>query len=61
MSGLTIEQEEEIKIIRANYHKTRLLCERVDLLLITYEELEAEREKNKQLFILCDLCKEKDK
>ena len=59
MNGLTIEHEEQIKYIRDNYHKFRLVCSNVDLLLRCYEELEREREKSEQLLILCEICKDK--
>jgi hypothetical protein len=58
---LSDEQEEHIKYIRSSYHKMRVLCQTFDLLIITYEELEAERKKNKELLFLCDICKERDK
>lgn len=58
---LSDKQEEDIKELLSRFHKMRLACPTMNLLFITYRELEAEREKSKQLMFLCDICSEKDK
>lgn len=61
MAGLTEKQEEQIKYIRDNRHKIRLICSNLDILLRCYEDLEVEREKSKQLLHLCEICQDDGK